>query len=181
MFRAISAVFSCAPILTLLMMGGSPAEARHTALFFGKTNYEKTPDVQNSAAGAHAQVAILPVLRIAREPSFRVAQKRTYKYERPKVSRRAPAKRVAPRIQTRTQKAQPVPPTIRRPPAIRRGGTIRRSPSRRAPKRTRSRRARIGGSCAGCRNSCYVRYRVQSRSRQFVPCMRRCWNQLCRR
>jgi len=181
MFRAISAVFSCAPILTLLMMGGSPAEARHNALVFGNTNYEKTPDVQNSAAGAHAQVAILPVLRIAREPSFRVAQKRTYKYERPKVSRRAPPPGAKFRLPTKTPKAPAAAPTIRRPPAIRGGRTIKRRPSRRAPKRTRSRRARIGGSCAGCRNSCYVRYRVQSRSRQFVPCMRRCWNQLCRR
>lgn len=180
MFRAISAVFSCAPILTLLMMGGSPAEARHTALFFGNTNYEKTPDVQKSAAGAHAHVAILPVLRTAREPSFRVAQKRTYKYERPRAPRRAPKvqtrtpnRTAVPRIQTRT-------PNRAAAPTIRRGRTIKKGPSRRAPRRARSRRA-SGGSCAGCRNSCYVRYRVQSRSRQFVPCMRRCWNQLCRR
>lgn len=43
----------------------------------------------------------------------------------------------------------------------------------------RKRRARVG-SCGGCRNSCYVRYRVRSHSRRFVPCMRRCWYQACR-
>ena len=46
-------------------------------------------------------------------------------------------------------------------------------------KKYRKRRA-SAGSCGGCRNSCYVRYRVRSHSRQFVPCMRRCWYQACR-
>jgi hypothetical protein len=36
------------------------------------------------------------------------------------------------------------------------------------------------GSCELCRNSCYVSYRINSFSSQFVPCMRGCWNQLCR-
>ncbi len=123
-----------------------------------------------------------PVLRTAPEPSFRVAK--TYKYERPKTPR-AQVRRSAPRIRPKTPLARPVAPTIRRSPTIRRGRTIRRSPtirrdrSRRAPRRARPRRA-SGGSCGGCRNSCYVRYRVRSNSRQFVPCMRRCWKQLCR-
>ena len=57
--------------------------------------------------------------------------------------------------------------------------SIKKDRKSRAPRRARSRRA-SGGSCGGCRNSCYVRYRVRSNSRQFVPCMRRCWKQLCR-
>ena len=66
------------------------------------------------------------------------------------------------------------------PPSIREDSpSIKKDRKRRAPKRVRSRRA-SGGSCGGCRNSCYVRYRVRSNSRQFVPCMRRCWKQLCR-
>jgi hypothetical protein len=117
-----------------------------------------------------------PVLRTAPELSFRVAK--TYKYERPKTPR-AQVRRSAPRIRPKTPRAQPVAPTIRRPPTIRKGRTIRRGRSRRAPRRARSGRA-SGGSCGGCRNSCYVRYRVRSNSRQFVPCMRRCWKQLCR-
>ena len=66
-------------------------------------------------------------------------------------------------------------------PSIRESSpSIKKDRKRRAPRRARSRRA-SGGSCGGCRNSCYVRYRVRSHSRQFVPCMRRCWKQLCRR
>ncbi len=57
--------------------------------------------------------------------------------------------------------------------------SIKKDRKSRAPRTARSRRA-SGGSCGGCRNSCYVRYRVRSNSRQFVPCMRRCWKQLCR-
>ena len=56
--------------------------------------------------------------------------------------------------------------------------TSRRKSSR-PTKKYRKRRASVG-SCGGCRNSCYVRYRVKSHSRRFVPCMRRCWNQACR-
>jgi len=56
--------------------------------------------------------------------------------------------------------------------------TSRRKSSR-PTKKYRKRRASVG-SCGGCRNSCYVRYRVRSHSRRFVPCMRRCWNQACR-
>jgi len=56
--------------------------------------------------------------------------------------------------------------------------TSRRKSSR-STKKYRKRRASVG-SCGGCRNSCYVRYRVRSHSRQFVPCMRRCWKQACR-
>jgi len=54
-----------------------------------------------------------------------------------------------------------------------------RKKSSRSTKKYRKRRASVG-SCGGCRNSCYVRYRVRSHSRQFVPCMRRCWKQACR-
>lgn len=109
----------------------------------------------------------------------RIAQKRTYKYEIPKAQRApsftpkapAPAVRRAPTVRRA--------PATRSAPSVRRGRSIRRAPARRAPQRARRRRA-SGGSCSGCRNSCYVRYRVQSNSKQFVPCMRRCWNRLCR-
>jgi len=57
--------------------------------------------------------------------------------------------------------------------------TTSRRKSSRSTKKYRKRRASVG-SCGGCRNSCYVRYRVRSHSRQFVPCMRQCGNQACR-
>jgi hypothetical protein len=57
--------------------------------------------------------------------------------------------------------------------------TTSRRKSLRQTRKNRKRRASVG-SCGGCRNSCYVRYRVRSHSRRFVPCMRRCWNQACR-
>ena len=105
------------------------------------------------------------VLRTEHGPSFRVAKK--FKYEVPKAQR-APS--FAPKSTA---------PAVRRAPTVRSAPTIRRGRSRRAPRRARSGRA-SGGSCGGCRNSCYVSYRVSSHSRQFVPCMRRCWKQLCR-
>lgn len=120
-----------------------------------------------------------PVLRTEPDPSFRVAQKRTFKYERPKTTQRA-APQPKPRVQTKTPRAPTAaPPRRRSAPSTGRRRTIKRGRSRRAPRRSRSRRA-SGGSCSGCRNSCYVRYRVRSNSRQFTPCMRRCWYQLCR-
>jgi hypothetical protein len=63
-------------------------------------------------------------------------------------------------------------------PSTKKKSTSRRKSSR-STKKYRKRRASVG-SCGGCRNSCYVRYRVRSHSRQFVPCMRRCWSQACR-
>jgi len=118
-----------------------------------------------------------PVLRTEHAPSFRVAK--TYKYERPKTTQRA-APQPKPKVQVKTPRAPAATaPARRSAPTTRRRRTIKRQRSRRAPRKSRSRRAR-GGSCSGCRNSCYVRYRVRSNSRQFTPCMRRCWYQLCR-
>jgi len=139
------------------------------AISFASTAVLSAPDRLEVPALANQALSATtippPVLRTAPEPNFRVAKK--FKYERPKTTQRRP------RIQTKTPRAPAAAPTIRRSPTIRRGR------SRRAPRRARSRRA-SGGSCGGCRNSCYVRYRVRSNSRQFVPCMRRCWKQLCR-
>jgi len=171
MFRSLLAGLSCAPMLTLLLMCASPAEAKRVALVVGYDQYESAPNLQKAVKDARTLGAILPVVRTAREPSFRVAK--TFKYERPKTTQRAPRVQTRYRVQTKTPKAPAVAPTIQRSPSIRRG------PSRRAPRKIRSRRA-SGGSCGGCRNSCYVSYRVRSHSRQFVPCMRRCWYQLCR-
>ena len=171
MFRSLLAGLSCAPMLTLLLMCASPAEAKRVALVVGYDQYESAPNLQKAVKDARTLGAILPVVRTAREPSFRVAK--TFKYERPKTTQRAPRVQTRYRVQTKTPKAPAVAPTIQRSPSIRRG------PSRRAPRKIRSRRA-SGGSCGGCRNSCYVSYRVNSHSRQFVPCMRRCWYQLCR-
>ena len=145
------------------------------AISFASTAVLSAPDRLEVPALADLELSATtippPVLRTAPEPSFRVAK--TYKYERPKTTQRRP------KVQTKTPRAPAVAPTIRRGRTIRRSPTTRRGRSRRAPRRARSRRA-SGGSCGGCRNSCYVRYRVRSNSRQFVPCMRRCWKQLCR-
>lgn len=102
-----------------------------------------------------------------RSPAIRLAKK--YKYEIPKSERA-----LVPQSQTPQNSA---PPSMPQP-------KIRSAPSARIPQGTRA--APIsGGSCEGCRNSCYVRWRVNcgtssSCTQQFVPCMRACWNQLCR-
>jgi hypothetical protein len=70
------------------------------------------------------------------------------------------------------------PSITKETPSSKKKSTSRRKSSR-STKKYRKRRASVG-SCGGCRNSCYVRYRVRSHSRQFVPCMRRCWHQACR-
>ena len=69
-------------------------------------------------------------------------------------------------------------PITEETPAINEESTSRRKDSR-PIKKNRKRRASVG-SCSGCRNSCYVRYRVRTHSRRFVPCMRRCWYRACR-
>ena len=91
--------------------------------------------------------------------AIRVAQQ--YKYEIPKVDRAAPPPQAA------VPRALPAP-------------ALRSGPSRRARQggRTRSAPASFGGSCEGCRNACYNRLHG---TQQFVPCMRSCFNRLCRR
>lgn len=93
----------------------------------------------------------------------------------------------APAVETET----PTPVIKKEPPASDKGSTSKKRTTPRKKKSTprrkssgstkkyRKRRA-SAGSCGGCRNSCYARYRVRSHSRQFVPCMRRCWYQACR-
>ena len=92
-------------------------------------------------------------------PPVRVAKE--YKYEIPKVDRAAP------------------PPQVAIPRAVP-GPSLKSAPSRRARKggRVRSAPVSYGGSCELCRNSCYNSLHGTP---QFVPCMRSCWNRLCRR
>jgi hypothetical protein len=91
--------------------------------------------------------------------AIRVAEQ--YKYEIPKVDRAAPAPQAA------IPRALP-------------GPSLRSAPSRRARQGGRSRSAPVsyGGSCEGCRNACYNGLHGTP---QFVPCMRSCFNRLCRR
>ena len=101
-------------------------------------------------------------------PAIRLAKE--YKYEIPKAERS-----LVPPSQAPQNSASPSMPQPK----------IRSTPSVRIPQGTRA--APIsGGSCEGCRNSCYVRWRVNcgtssACTQQFVPCMRACWSQLCRR
>ena len=86
----------------------------------------------------------------------------------------------APAVETET----PTPVIKKETPSSDKGSSSKKrtTPRRKSSgstKKYRKRRA-SAGSCGGCRNSCYVRYRVRSHSRQFVPCMRRCWYQACR-
>ena len=92
-------------------------------------------------------------------PAIRVAK--TYKYEIPKVDRAAP------------------PPQAAVPRAVP-GPSLKPAPSRRLPQAGKARRAPVsfGGSCETCRNSCYNSLHGTP---QFAPCMRSCWNRLCRR
>jgi hypothetical protein len=85
-----------------------------------------------------------------------------YKYEIPKVDRAAPA-----------------PPQAAAPRAVP-GPSLRSVPSGRARQggRARSGPVSYGGSCELCRNSCYNSVHGTP---QFVPCMRSCFNRLCRR
>lgn len=124
---------------------------------------------------------------------YRVAQKYEKKYEIPKAERR-PTKRAKPFYEIPKADRAPQKP----PPLVKKGGqsTKKRSGSTKKGRKKRSgstkkqrsgSKARkvqscsgVGVSCQGCRNSCYVRYRVQSQSKQFVPCMRRCWKCVCR-
>lgn len=105
--------------------------------------------------------------RIETAPSSNVKLAETYKYELPKSQRTPEA--------TPTPPAQAAPPPVYKAPPTGGGGTKYRQGTTRAVPRA------VGGSCAACRNSCYVAFRVNSRSSQFVPCMRSCWAQLCRR
>lgn len=113
-------------------------------------------------------VSIRPAAGAPESRNVRLAK--VYKYEIPKAQR-AP--------QTPQQAApQSSPPVILQAPSN--GGTINRGRSRQSsPKGGYG--GGSSGSCELCRNSCYVNYRVRSNSSQFVPCMRACWSQLCRR
>ena len=115
-------------------------------------------------------------------PTAHAAEKRanlrfaeTYKYEIPKALR-AP--------QSTPQSSPPIvqkssPPAVQSAPLSGGGGTINRGRYRQSTPRVRS--GGSYGSCELCRNTCYVSYRVNSYSSQFIPCMRACWNRLCRR
>jgi hypothetical protein len=98
-------------------------------------------------------------------PALKIAKK--FKYEIPKAQR-------APQFTPQT-------PRVQSAPTINKRSRIKRKRSSRSRRRTRASGGGGGGSCAGCRNSCYVNYRARSHSRQFVPCMRRCWYRSCRR
>ena len=180
MTRFLLAGLSCAPMLTLLLMCASPVEAKRVAPVIRNTQHKNVPKLQKDVKTVRPGGAILPVAETAQKPTFRVAK--TLKYERPKTTQRAPTRY---KVQVKAPRAPEAAPTIQKAPSIQKSPSIRkrsstsRKPSRRAPKRTRSRRASMG-SCGGCRNSCYVSYRVRSHSRQFVPCMRQCWYQACR-
>lgn len=113
---------------------------------------------------------------------YRVAQKYEKKYEIPKAERR-PTKRAKPFYEIPKADRAPQKP----PPLVKKGGQSTKKRSGSTKKQRSGSKARkvqscsgVGVSCQGCRNSCYVRYRVQSQSKQFVPCMRRCWKCVCR-
>lgn len=180
MLRSLLAGLSSLPMLTLLLMCSSPVEAKRAAPVIGNDQHKSASNLQEGAKTVRSRGAILPVAETAQEQTFRVAK--TLKYERPKTTQRAPTRY---KVQVKAPRAPEAAPTIQKAPSIQKSPSIRRrsstsrKPSRRAPKRTRSRRASMG-SCGGCRNSCYVSYRVRSHSRQFVPCMRQCWYRACR-
>ena len=54
MFRSLLAGLSCAPILALLLMCASPAQAKRVALVIGNDNYENVPDLQKAVNDARA-------------------------------------------------------------------------------------------------------------------------------
>lgn len=116
------------------------------------------------------QASQLPSSRASEPLKLRTAK--VYKYEIPKAQR---APQAAPQSAAPALKSVPLntaPPVINR-------GRYRGTPN--ATTRAKSRDGSFGGSCELCRNSCYVSYRVNSFSSQFVPCMHACWAQLCRR
>lgn len=84
-----------------------------------------------------------------------------------------------PAIDEDTAPITEVTPSIEKTPKARSKRSIAPKKRSRTTRRKGRRQARVG-SCSGCRNSCYVRYRIRSHSRRFVPCMRRCWYQACR-
>lgn len=87
------------------------------------------------------------------------------KYEIPQAERATP-QRAAPQPQAVVPRAAPAPKARSAPSQrSRRGGRARGAPA-------------YGGSCAACRNACYNRLHGTP---GFVPCMRSCWNRLCRR
>ncbi len=116
---------------------------------------------------------------------YRVAQKYEKKYEIPKAERR-PTKRAKPfyEIPKADRAPQKPPPLVKKGGQSTKKGRKKRSGSTKKRSGSKARKvqscAGAGGSCQGCRNSCYARYRVQSQSKQFVPCMRRCWKCVCR-
>ena len=116
------------------------------------------------------QTSQLPSSRASEPLKLRMAK--VYKYEIPKAQR---APQAVPQPAAPALKSVPLNSG---PPAINRG-RYRGTP--RATTRAKSSGGSFGGSCELCRNSCYVSYRVNSFSSQFVPCMHACWAQLCRR
>jgi hypothetical protein len=54
MFRSSLALLSCAPMLALLLMCASPAEAKRVALVIGNNDYENVPDLQKAVNDARA-------------------------------------------------------------------------------------------------------------------------------
>ena len=117
--------------------------------------------VQSELPSAPVPKAALITRELAVPTATTIRVAKQYKYEIPKVDRAAP------------------PPQAAAPRALP-GPSLRSAPSRRARQgdRVRSAPASYGGSCEGCRNSCYNRLHG---TQQFVPCMRSCFNRLCRR
>ncbi len=151
---------------TLVLLGAASARSA-----VAKSQWEPH---QNSPSSLGFTV---PALRVDLPQHLRLAK--TYKYEIPKAQR-API----PAPQSSAPAVQSVPLNSG-PPVINRGkyrgtpGPINRGKNRGTARAKPS--GASDGSCELCRNSCYVNYRVNSFSRQFVPCMHACWNQLCRR
>ncbi len=125
-------------------------------------------------------------IRIAKKKK----KKKTFKYEIPKAQRAAPTPQAAPAARAAPRKKAPtvVAPSSPRK-SVKRSGSSGKTKYRRSKKRSKSSGSsgvsHYGGNCQTCRNSCYVRWRVncgQSRActNKFVPCMRSCWKRLCR-
>lgn len=125
----------------------------------------------------------------ALKKTFRLAQKKVFKYEVPKATRSAPAPAPSFTPQTVTRSAPTIrntAPTTRRAPSTRSvpsfsgggggggGVTVQVGPFG----LTLGTGGGGGGSCEGCRESCYARLHG---TKQFSPCMKGCWKKYCRR
>jgi hypothetical protein len=130
----------------------------------------RAPDASQESAATNTPAAH------AVQPSVNLRLAKTYKYEIPKAQR---APQSAPQSSPPTVQRSS-PPTFQRAPSESGSRTINKGRYRQGNTRAKP-SVGSSGSCELCRNSCYVNFRVESNSSQFVPCMRACWSQLCRR